>query len=356
MIRTTIAATGSYIPEVIVKNEAFENHHFYEADGLKLYRSNKNIIEKFTEITGIRERRYVSPKQMASDIGYYAAKDALDSSGIDAETLDYIIVAHNFGDVSPESNRVTMVPSLGSKIKSMLNISNPACVAYDMIFGCPGWIEGVIQADCFIRSGQAKRCLVIGTETLSRVIDPHDRDSMIYSDGSGAAIVEASDDDTKGVLAHKSRTFASGYANLLHMSSSYSDYTSEKDSLFLKMNGRKVYEFALNNVPNIIVAAIEKAGLTIGDISKILVHQANDKMDQAILERAFKLCNQDVIPEGIMPMTIGWLGNSSVATVPTLLDLILKKKLEGHTIGKGDNIVMASVGAGMNVNALVYRA
>lgn len=354
-MRTIITATGSYVPEVIIKNEAFENHHFYEADGVKLYRSNKNIIEKFTEITGIRERRYVTPQQKASDIGYYAAKDALDSSDIDPETLDYIIVAHNFGDVSAESNRVTMVPSLGSKIKALLNITNPDCVAYDMIFGCPGWIEGVIQADCFIRAGQARRCMVIGTETLSRVIDPHDRDSMIYSDGSGAVILEASADSQGGILAHTSKTFAAGHSGLLNMSGSYSDYTSDKHSLFLKMNGRRVYEFALSNVPQVIVSAITKAGLTIEDISKVLVHQANDKMDQAILERVFKICNEETIPGNIMPMTIGWLGNSSVATVPTLLDLILKKKLDGHNINEGDQIVMASVGAGMNINALVYR-
>ena len=355
-MRTIIAATGSYVPEVVIKNEAFENHHFYEADGVKLYRSNKNIIEKFAEITGIRERRYVTSQQKASDIGYYAAKDALDSSGIDPETLDYIIVAHNFGDVSAESNRVTMVPSLGSKIKAMLNIANPDCVAYDMIFGCPGWIEGVIQADCFIRAGQARRCMVIGTETLSRVIDPHDRDSMIYSDGSGAVILEASTDSHAGILAHTSKTFAAGHSGLLKMSGSYSDYTSDKNCLFLKMNGRKVYEFALSNVPQVIVSAITKAGLTIKDISKVLVHQANDKMDQAILERVFKICNEETVRDNIMPMTIGWLGNSSVATVPTLLDLILKKNLDGHNINKGDQIVMASVGAGMNINALVYRA
>ena len=89
-----------------------------------------------------------------------------------------------------------MIPSLATRVKHKLQIKNPKCVAYDILFGCPGWIEGVLQANAFIKSGMAKRCLVIGSETLSRVVDAHDRDSMIYSDGAGASIIEASDDET----------------------------------------------------------------------------------------------------------------------------------------------------------------
>ncbi|HPI80209.1 MAG TPA: 3-oxoacyl-[acyl-carrier-protein] synthase III C-terminal domain-containing protein, partial [Cyclobacteriaceae bacterium] len=117
----------------------------------------------------------------------------------------------------------------------------------------------------------------------------------------------------------------------------------------------KVYEFALNHVPLVVKSVLDKAGVHIREIKKVLIHQANEKMDNAILERLFKLYGIDTVPEGIMPMTIGWLGNSSVATVPTLLDLVLKVKMEGHHIQAGDNIVMASVGAGMNINALLYR-
>ena len=236
----------------------------------------------------------------------------------------------------------------------MLGINNPDCVAYDLLFGCPGWLEGVIQASCFIRSGMSKRCLVIGTETLSRVIDPHDRDSMIYADGSGAVILEASSAPSRGIIAHKTRTYGSE-SNLLRMDSSYSDFTDDTNDLFLKMNGRKVYEFALTNVPLVMKEVIDKAGLHLSDIKKVLVHQANDKMDHAILQRLFKLYDQNEAPGDLMPMTIGWLGNSSVATVPTLLDLICRERLVGHEINSGDHIIMASVGAGMNINALVYQ-
>jgi 3-oxoacyl-[acyl-carrier-protein] synthase III len=354
MVRSVLIGTGSYVPGHVVTNKAFENNQFYEADGTKLYKKNERIIKMFSEITGIHERRYAAPDQNCSDLAFLSAVDALNSSKVDRETLDYIIVAHNFGDVMSHSNRTSLVPSIASRVKAMLKITNPDCIAYDIIFGCPGWIEGVIQADCFIRSGMAKRCMVIGAETLSRVIDPHDRDSMIYADGSGAAILEASIGQN-GILAHKTRSFASDHSHFLSMDASYSDFSGDENDRFLKMNGRKVYEFALTNVPLVMKEAIEKANLRLPDIHKVLVHQANDKMDQAILKRLFNLFNEEVIPAGIMPMTIGWLGNSSVATVPTLLDLTLKGKLNGHEIKDGAHIILASVGAGMNVNALVYR-
>jgi 3-oxoacyl-[acyl-carrier-protein] synthase III len=349
-----ITGTGCYIPEVTIKNQAFLDAQFFEGDGTKLYKNNNSIIKKFQDITGIKERRYARPEQNASDLAFLSAKDALESSGTDKETLDYIIVAHNFGDVAHETNRVNILPSLASRVKALLQIKNPDCIAYDLPFGCPGWVEGMIHANYFIRSGDATRCLVIGTETLSRVIDPHDRDSMIFSDGSGAVILEGKDGET-GILSHKTQTHASDHAMLLKMGSSNSPYSAEKNDIFLKMSGRKVYEFALNHVPLVIKGALDKAGISIEAVGKILIHQANEKMDTAILDRVFKLYGKDKTPDGIMPMTIGWLGNSSVATVPTLLDLLLKGRLPGHTIKGGDAMVLASVGAGMNINAVAYR-
>lgn len=120
------------------------------------------------------------------------------------------------------------------------------------------------------------------------------------------------------------------------------------------MYGRKIYEFAITNVPAAMKLCLENSGVDIKDLKKILIHQANEKMDEAIVQRFYKLHNLDM-PKGIMPMTIDKLGNSSVATIPTLYDLILKGELEGHSINKGDVIMFASVGAGMNINALVYK-
>lgn len=353
-MRCVIIGTGSYIPEVKIANTAFSDHVFFEKDGEKISKPMAGVIEKFSSITGIQERRYARPDQVASDLGYLSAEQAILNAGINRETLDYILVAHNFGDIDFNTNRSSLVPSLASRIKAMLQINNPDCVAYDLPFGCPGWLEGLIHANAFIRAGEAKRCLIIGTETLSRVIDPHDKDSMIYSDGSGAVLVEAREGDA-GIISWKTQTHAREHAQLLHMGASYSPFIENKADRFLKMNGRKVYEFALSHVPLVIKHVLDKSHTNITEIKRVLIHQANDKMDAAILERVFRLYGLSNMPADIMPMTIGWLGNSSVATLPTLLDLILKEKMPGHALTAGDKIVFASVGAGMNINAVLYQ-
>ena len=349
-----IVGTGSYIPSRRVHNSEFLEHEFYDSEGKLLSQPNEEIVRTFAKITGIDERRYVTDDLVTSDIASYAAADALESSGIDRETLDFIVVAHNFGDVKADDRSVDLVPSLAARVKKRLEIQNPATVALDMAFGCPGWLEGMIQADYCLRCGDAKRVLVIGAETLSRVSDPHDRDSMIYADGAGATIVEATQSSTPvGILSHVTRSDAE-HASLLHMGRS-NKRDNSSDGLFLKMEGHKLYEYAIGTVPGVVKESLEKAGLPLRDVSKVLFHQANEKMDEAMLKRLYRLCGEEKIADRIMPMTISWLGNSSVATLPTLLDLLLKGKLENHGLKKGDNVVFASVGAGMNINSLVYR-
>ena len=120
------------------------------------------------------------------------------------------------------------------------------------------------------------------------------------------------------------------------------------------MHGRKIYEYALNNVPQAMKVALDKSGVSINDVKKVFIHQANEKMDEAIIKRFFRLYKTPT-PEHVMPMSIHKFGNSSVATVPTLLDLVVKGELENHEVHKGDVIILASVGAGMNINAVVYK-
>jgi 3-oxoacyl-[acyl-carrier-protein] synthase-3 len=338
-----------------VRNADFLNNEFFDADGKRFERPTREIIEKFEQITGIGERRYVTDDQVTSDIACLAASDALESSGIDGETLDYVIVAHNFGDVCASNRRSDLVPSLASRVKQRLGIASARAVCYDIPFGCPGWLQALIQADSFLGSGAGKRALVIGAEVLSRVSDPHDRDSMIYADGAGAVVLESvSGDAASGVLAHTARSDTLEHAQLLSMGRSYNpDYSD--GPLFLKMSGHRLYEYALKTVPQVIRDALDRAGVALADVKKMLLHQANAKMDDAIVRRLCKLCGIDMVDEGIVPMTISWLGNSSVATLPTLLDLVMKKRLPGHAVGPGDLVVFASVGAGMNANALVYR-
>jgi 3-oxoacyl-[acyl-carrier-protein] synthase-3 len=353
--RSVIVATGSYLPARNVPNSDFLGHEFYDADGSRIQRPTAEIVDKFEKITGIIERRWVTDDLVTSDIASLAAEDALQSAGIDCESLDYVIVAHNFGDVPADNRRSDLVPSLAARVKARLGIENPAAICYDLPFGCPGWLQGLIQADCFLTSGLAKRALVVGAETLSRVSDPHDRDSMIYADGAGAVIVEAvPGNETVGVLCHTARSDTRDHAHLLSMGRSYKpDYGD--DSLFLKMSGRRLYEYALRTVPQVIKDALDKAGVVLGDVKKVLLHQANAKMDEAIVHRLCKLCGIGTVGADIVPMTISWLGNSSVATLPTLLDLLLKGKLPGQALSGGDLVVFASVGAGMNANSVVNR-
>ncbi len=347
-----ITGTGSYLPSQVVKNEDFQTHDFLNSDGSSLKQENSIIIEKFKAITGIGERRYVENHLNTSDIAFLAAEKAIIDAGIDKESLDYIIFGHNFGDVAHGQSQGDTLPSLATRVKHLLRIKNPKCVAYDLLFGCPGWVEGVIQANAFIKSGIAKKCLVIGAETLSRIVDPNDRDSMIYSDGAGAAIVAETEEGGQ-ILAHASATYAHDEAYFLFYGKSYQG-SSPEETKYIKMYGRKIYEFALNHVPQAMKDCLLESGTDITEIKKIFIHQANEKMDEAIVKRFFELFEMEV-PEGIMPMNIGKLGNSSVATIPTLLDMVRKGKIENHQIQKGDVVIFASVGAGMNVNAIVYK-
>ncbi|MDZ7682788.1 MAG: ketoacyl-ACP synthase III [Fodinibius sp.] len=286
-----ITGTGSYIPKKEIPNSHFLDNQFLDSNGNAYEKDNEEIIQKFAEITGIHERRYAADGVMASDMGAEAGRNALDSAEIKGDELDYIIVAHNFGDLRADNPRTDMVPSLASRVKQKLEITNPSCVAYDLPFGCPGWLQGVIQSHYYLRSGDAQKCLVIGTETLSRICDPHDRDSMIYADGAGAVVLEATQSNKPvGVLSHATRTDAEKEAYFLRMEPSFSE--ERDDTLYMKMDGRKLYQYALNNVPGVVKSSLEKADSSFDDVHKVLIHQANAKMDKAILDRLAKLYDQ----------------------------------------------------------------
>ena len=352
-LQSVFSATGSYLPPLRVPNSAFLDRDFRNANGSPIGKTNAEIVEQFEAITGIRERRYAPDDMVTSDMAFEAARDALDSSGIDGETLDGIIVAHNFGDV--RAGRSDLVPALAARVKAKLRIRNPGAVAFDLVFGCPGWLQGVIQADAMIKAGHARRVMIIGADTLSRISDPHDRDSMIYADGAGATIVEAREDvNGAGILAQAARSDTLNHSGMLFMGPSYKDEVF-LEALFLKMEGRKLYRYALETVAAAMKQCLDRAGIPVGDLKKILIHQANGKMDEAITQAFYELYDISEPPEGVMPMTISWLGNSSVATIPTMLDLITKNRLEGHTLAPGDVVLLASVGAGMHINAVAYR-
>ncbi|MDB5251660.1 MAG: 3-oxoacyl-ACP synthase [Flaviaesturariibacter sp.] len=354
--RTIISGTGSYIPTERVTNADFTVHNFYAEDSKRIETPPGEVVDKFRQITGIAERRYASADLNASDLATIAARLAIEDSGIDPETLDQIILAHNFGNVVKHTIQSDAVPALASRVKHNLQIRNPRCIAYDLLFGCPGWVQGLIHADAFFKAGIAKRALIIGAETLSRVLDLYDRDSMIFSDGAGACIVESvqTDDSGAGILATSAVSHCTDEAYYIYLGASNFP-GSDPRIRYIKMHGRKVYEYAMKQVAEAMKECLDKAGVPIANLKKVFIHQANEKMDEGIIKVLFKLYGAREIPKDILPMCIHWLGNSSVATVPTLYDLVRKGQVEEHGLEEGDIILFASVGAGMNINAVCYR-
>jgi 3-oxoacyl-[acyl-carrier-protein] synthase III len=355
-LRSVITGSGCYIPTEVKTNRDFAVHDFYAEDHKRIETPAAEVIDKFKQITGIEERLYAPVELNSADIGSYAAKQAVENSGVDPETIDQIIVAQNFGNVIKHTIQTDNVPSIASRIKHSLGIKNPSCIAYDVLFGCPGWVQGMLQADAFFKAGIAKKCLVVGTETLSRVIDVYDRDSMIFSDGAGAVVVEGREveENGSGMLGSAAQSHCGEEAEYIYMGKSYFP-GSDPRVRYIKMKGRKVYEYAMKHVPLAMKECLDKSGVDIKDLKKVFLHQANEKMDEGIIRAMYKLYGMKEAPQHIMPMNIHKFGNSSVATVPTLYDLVQRGKMDNHKLEKGDVVLFASVGAGMNINAFSYR-
>nr|WP_321406758.1 ketoacyl-ACP synthase III [uncultured Carboxylicivirga sp.] len=354
-IYAVVTGTGSYIPPHIVENADFANNRFFNEDGTVIDTPGDEIVQKFKQITDIEQRRCADNNHVTSDLAMFAAEKALEAASFDPENLDYIIVSHNLGDMKHGSMYPDILPTLASRVKKKLGIKNPKTIAYDITFGCPGWTQAMIQANYYIKSGDAKSALVIGADTLSRAMEPHDRDSMIFADGAGAVILEARESkEPIGILKHAAQTDTEEYIEILRMNEPFNPEL-KGDHQYLKMMGRKVYNYALTNVPQLVKECLDINNLQLSDVNKILIHQANSKMDEAILKRIFRLYGRKDVDMSVMPMTINTLGNSSVATVPTLLDLVVRGQLEGHELKSGDYVMMTSVGAGMNINAFMYK-
>ena len=154
-MRSVITGTGSYIPSNIKTNQDFAIHSFYAEDHVKIDTDPLEVVEKFEQITGIQERRYIDAGINTSDMATIVAKAALEDAHCNPETIDQIIVAHNFGNVLKHTIQTDVLPALASRVKHDLKINNPNCIPYDLLFGCPGWVQGLIQADAFFKGGVA---------------------------------------------------------------------------------------------------------------------------------------------------------------------------------------------------------
>ena len=352
--RSRIVATGAHLPTEIIPNEHFHKHQFYNAEGQLNPKPTIAIVKKMTEISGIKQRRYTRPEFSTSDLSFWAAQDALQSGNIDGETLDYIIVAHNFGDVQRNSLQADMLPNIASRVKARLGIKNSNCVCYDLLFACPSWVQAVIQADYFLKSGDAKRALIIGADVMSAILDPHDVDSMLFSDGAGAIILEAVETDAQvGIICHKTVTDAVQGGAYLAMGTSRNPNTDDK--IYIKMQGPNVFKYGLEKVPAAIAACLQKANLDLADVSQLFIHQANARMIKAMMQKLAELYHWAEMPAEKVPYSVQFLGNNSAATVPVLLDLVMKNKLAPHSVNIDDVIILASVGGGMHANCILYK-
>jgi 3-oxoacyl-[acyl-carrier-protein] synthase-3 len=313
------------------------------------------MVAKLEQITGIKERRYISEKGDSVPLMVAACENALADWGKDRNLIDGIIVAHNAGNMLEGRDGFHTVPNMAALLKNKLVIANHECFAYDMLFGCPGWLQGIIQAHQAIQMGDAKNVLVVGLEVASRLMDPHDLDSMILADGCGATIVTSGEnDESKGIISYATYSHAQEDISCIYLAKSYNKEMTAP-TLF-KMNGKDVYKYATVWVPKVIKAALDKAGLTASDVDMFLFHQANGKMLHAFANNLAQMYNIEGLSfEGKIPTTIEFTGNTSVATIPTMLDLIRKHQLGDYEIKPGMKVVFASVGAGMHCNAMVYQ-
>lgn len=351
---TIISGTGTVIPELLVPNSHFASSEFYDRSGNRIEKSGAEVAAKLESIAGIRERRYIPFEQDSIQLMTEASRLAVEDAGLDPNDLSGIIVAHNAGNMIPDTGAFHTVPNLAASLKHQLGCTDHDCFAYDLLFGCPGWLQGIIQAHQAIRCGDAEHVLVTGLEVASRLLDPHDPDSMILADGCGACVVSRSDASGRGVLSYSTYSHAVDDHRIIYLGPSLKP--GVEGSCYFHMNGRAVYKYATEWVPRVIKETLDKADLTIDDVDIFLLHQANAKMLEAIAANLAELCSVEVSTlEGKIPTTIEFLGNTSVATIPTMLDLIRKGKLEGHEIREGDVAIMASVGAGMHCNAIAYK-
>ena len=312
-----IVGTGKYLPERILTN----------ADLEKMVETTDEWIRSRT---GIEHRHIAADDEATSDLAYKAGLAALEDAGLVPNDIDLIVV----GTTTPD----LIFPNVACLVQEKLKIKS--CPAFSLEAACSGFLYGLVVADQFIRLGQAKRALVIGAETMSRIIDWTDRETcVLFGDGAGAVILEGS--ESPGILY--STLGADGrYRDLLYASSGVS--LRQRDGAALRMKGNEVFKVAVKTLENLVDDVVEKNGLEKGQIDWLIPHQANIRIISATAKR-LELPMERVI------MTVAEHGNTSAASVPMALDTAIR---DGR-VKRGDLLLLEAFGGGFTWGASLIR-
>jgi len=330
MPRTVFAAVGTYVPERVVTNEWLST---------RMETSDEWIVQR----TGIRERRWVEPGTGASDLAFEATKRALEKAGWKATDIEAIIYA----TLSPDH----MIPGDGCFLNAKLGI--PGVPAMDIRNQCTGFVYGLAVADAWIRIGMYRRVLVVGAEVQSTALDVSTRGrdvAVIFGDGAGAALLEATDEPGRGVLSchlHADGRFATDlWCDA--PGSVYSPRSSvqqiESGAIYPRMEGQKVFKHAVTKMPDVMREALEKNGLTTGDLKLVVAHQANMRIAEMV-QRSLELRDDQVFNN------IQKYGNTTAASIP----LCLAEAIEARGVQRGDLVGLCAFGAGFTWASALLR-
>ncbi|MCH2523558.1 MAG: ketoacyl-ACP synthase III [Dehalococcoidia bacterium] len=318
-----ISATGAYLPEKVLTNFDLE----------QLVETNDEWIR---ERTGIHTRHIAAPNESSSSLGIHAATRALDAAGVNGKEIDLVLV----GTCTPDG----MFPSVASHIQNAVGAINAG--AFDVNAACTGYLSALSTATQFIENGSVKKALVVGAETLSRIVDWSDRTTcVLFGDGAGATLLEASSEENLGSIRSFVLRSDGGQADALFAGGPGApmDHPIKKEA-HIMMDGRAVFRAAVEEMSKASLNAIHDAGLSLDDISLLVPHQANERIIRALAR------NLNFPMEKVF-MNVEKYGNTSSATIPIALH-------EANTAGlikPGDYVLMTVIGGGLAWGAMVVQ-
>ncbi|MET0170336.1 MAG: beta-ketoacyl-ACP synthase III [Aliihoeflea sp.] len=322
MIRSVVRGAGKSLPRRVVKNA--------ELEGV-IETSDAWIVQR----TGIRQRYLAADDETTASLGEAAARAALDAAGLTVDDIDLIVLA-----TSTPNNTF---PATAVEIQERLGMRHG--FAFDMQAVCSGFVYAINTADLYLRGGMAKRAIVIGSETFSRILDWEDRSTcVLFGDGAGAVILEAQEGE--GTIADRGILAASLRSDGSHREKLYVDGgpSTTRTVGVLRMEGREVFKHAVGMITDVVVSVFEQAGITADDIDWFVPHQANKRIIDASAKK-LGIADEKVV------ITVDQHGNTSAASVP----LALCEGIDTGRIKKGDLVLLEAMGGGFTWGAVLVR-